>query len=141
MPRYLTISIDLQLIVGGGCKFISRSKNLMEAESEVEVWLEDNPSHARRAEAEAWLDASAAEIQDRLSTEERNKLEIAALENMQKWIRQLVRIIGRSRGWSREKIQQESNKRSMWASRLLNDDPDELIAELQKLRRDPRQRP
>ena len=63
MPvRYLTISEDLQIVPNEGWKFFPVSYGLEHAEVEVAAWLEKNPAHPRREEAERWLEAAQEQI-------------------------------------------------------------------------------
>jgi len=57
MPKFLTITDDLQIVVDGdGCAFLSRTHCTLEhAEQEVTAWLEDRPDHPRREQAKQWL--------------------------------------------------------------------------------------
>lgn len=135
MPKYLTISDDLQIITGEGCRFLSKSaKDLSTVESEVEDWVEINATHPRRKEAELWLNSAFDEMQDRISIEARKEAEKASINSMEKSIRQFVRVLGRSKGWSIEKIRREATRRAEWAAKLLNDDPDELVRYFESLR-------
>ena len=118
MPKYLTISDDLQLIAGQGCRFLSRSgKELAAVESEVEDWVQDNSAHPRLEEAELWLDSAFDELQRRVSTEDRKKTEETLIHEMEKLLRRIVRTGARSKGWSREKIRHEANRRAGMAAR------------------------
>jgi len=111
MPKYLTISNDLQIIPGEGCRFLSGSgKDLASVESDVEQWIENNATHPRLADAEIWLNSASDEIQRLLSAEDRRKLERAAIDLMERNMREYARALGRSKGWSKEKIRQEANR-------------------------------
>jgi hypothetical protein len=111
MPKYLTINDDLQLVTGEGCRFLSKSgKDLEAVETDVENWVENNASHARREEAERWLNSVSDEMRRRLSIEDQQRIERAAIDAVQKSIRQYFRATGRSKGWSREKILQIANR-------------------------------
>ena len=120
MPKYLTISDDLQIVTGEGCRFLSRSgKELAVVESEVDDWVQNNETHPRRAEAELWLSSAFDELQLRLSGEDRKNLEAAAIYLMENSIREYVRAIGRSKGWSRERIRKEANLKAGMAAKLV----------------------
>jgi hypothetical protein len=113
VPKYLNISEDLQIVTGEGCRFLSRSeKELAVVESEVEHWVADNPTHPHVAEAEKWLNSTSDEIQRLLSAEDRRKMERAAIDLMENSIREYVRAVGRSKGWSKEKIREESKRKA-----------------------------
>ncbi len=63
MPRYLTISDDLQIIPSEGHKFLSKSKRDLEAvEPEVAAWIDANPLHTRHDEAKRCLTEAAEKI-------------------------------------------------------------------------------
>lgn len=85
MPRYLTISDDLQIIPSEGYRFLSKSGMDLEAvEPEVEAWTDANPLHARCDEARRWLTEAAekiCEIQVRRRMETK-LMEAAAMEKL-----------------------------------------------------------
>jgi hypothetical protein len=63
MPRYLTISDDLQIIPSEGWRFISKSHRSLESvESDVRSWVSDHPVHPRIREVEQWLTAAEDKI-------------------------------------------------------------------------------
>jgi hypothetical protein len=135
MPKYLTISGDLQLVTGEGCRFLSKSgKELATVESEVETWLDDHPVDSRRIEAEVWLEAAFDETQRCRSVEEQKRVRDAALHEMKKMIRRTVYFSGTRAGWPREKIYKEMNRRAELADKLLDLSANELIRELQKFK-------
>jgi hypothetical protein len=79
MPRYLTISEDLQIVRGEGCGFVpaSPTNDLESAEAQVSAWLEQNDTHPDAAEAQRWLDAAAPKI-ERIRKERQLVREVAA---------------------------------------------------------------
>lgn len=82
MPRYLTISRDLQIVRGEGCGFLPGPpvNDLESAEVQVSAWLQDNEAHPDADEAKRWLDVATQRVELR-QRERQVVLEVAAFRN------------------------------------------------------------
>ena len=110
MPRYLTISDDLQITASHPCIFRSKSGKVLAAVvSDVETWVESNPAHPRVNEAESWLQRSADKIDGEITAAREKRL--AAKRDLEDNIRWFVRVVGRRQKWTPKKIKEETNLR------------------------------
>jgi len=119
MPKYLTISDDLQLIPGEGCHFLSSSgKTLDEVEYHVLGWLEDNPTHPNQPMVNAWLDCAG----EHRGEQSRTIVLEAALKELEKSTRKCLIIKYRRQGLSMSQARQKANGTVReWTTRLMED--------------------
>jgi hypothetical protein len=82
MPKYLTISDELQIVRGEGCGFLPGppENDIESVETELAAWVADHPSHPDVAEAQRWLDAAAPRI-ERMKKERQLLSEVTAFRN------------------------------------------------------------
>jgi hypothetical protein len=89
MPKYLTISDDLQIVRGEGCGFLPGppQNTLVSVERIVTDWVAENPNHPDIAEAQRWLDGVASRLEhaelvkDRIKKEAQLEREVRAFMN------------------------------------------------------------
>jgi hypothetical protein len=118
MPKYLTISSDLQLIPGEGSRFVSRSgKALVVVEAEVRRWLGKNEAHPMGSLVEAWLDGVDLNQHRRKRKQEETYQTI--LKELEKSVRRFLTSAYRRKGWSLDKARQEAAKRAINAATKL----------------------
>jgi hypothetical protein len=123
--------VDLQLIVGDGCRFISKSgRDLLAVGTEVNDWINANATHPRRVEAELWVSFVDDELQQRQSIEARNKAENPSIRETEKLLRRIARSRGRRTGWSADKTRKHAQEMVSLADKFLTTDADELLAYL-----------
>jgi hypothetical protein len=107
MPKYLTISDDLQLVPGEERHFLSKSgKTLDEVEYQVLGWLEDNPNHPNQPMVNAWLDCAG----ERRGEENRTIVLDAALKEFEKSTRKCLIMKYRRQGLSMSHARQKANE-------------------------------
>lgn len=118
MPRYLTISDDLQLILGDGDggRFLSASGRQLEAvESEVVEWVEAHAEHPRRQEAEQWLLHAADRIVKIQITRGMEAKRIVIADTQKDLRREIKKLLWArfGREWSYQEINQMTNELAM----------------------------
>jgi len=116
MPKYLTISDDLQLIPGEGCRFLSKSdRTLDEVESILLNWLDENPAHHIRPLVNEWLDFA-----DQCRDEKRQAYAVeAALKELEKSVRKCLIFKYRANGLSLEEAREGAARNATAVARKL----------------------
>jgi hypothetical protein len=119
MPKYLTISDDLQLIPGEGCRFLSKSgKTLDEVLYVLLGWLDDNPTHPFEPLVNAWL-----ECVDQSRDEQKRTIAAEfALRELEASVRKCLTIKYRRKGLSVSRARQEAARDAVAATVKLMED-------------------
>lgn len=107
MPKYLTISSELQLVPSGGYHSAS-GKNLEAVFIEVSHWLQKNPEHPLASPVNDWIAAAAADVERH--RHERVKQE--AVENLEKNLRRTLMAGYRKKGLSLEKAREKGARKA-----------------------------